>query len=207
MGKSEVSFSTFLITPMQKLIFATHNRHKAEEIRAVLKERYNIITLEEAGINMEIPEPFDTLEENAREKAITIYKLTGTSCFGEDTGLETSALNGEPGVKSARYAGEERDFAANIQKLLAGLKDITDRRARFRTVISLILNDAEYRFEGVCEGNITEYPQGEMGFGYDPVLMPLNADRTFAEMTVEEKNQYSHRGKAVEQLVKFLTKT
>ena len=128
---------------MQQLIFATNNQHKTEEIRSVLKARFNIITLTEAGIDIDIPEPFDTLEENAREKAVTIYKLTGISCFGEDTGLETHALNGEPGVKSARYAGEERDFAANIEKLLNRLQDKTDRTARFRTVISLILQGTE----------------------------------------------------------------
>ena len=191
---------------MQQLIFATNNQHKTEEIRSVLKARFNIITLTEAGIDIDIPEPFDTLEENAREKAVTIYKLTGISCFGEDTGLETHALNGEPGVKSARYAGEERDFAANIEKLLKRLKDKTDRTARFRTVISLILEGTEYQFEGICEGYIAEAPRGEKGFGYDPVFIPLRSNRTFAEMSLTEKNQYSHRGKAVEQLVQFLIK-
>ena len=191
---------------MQQLIFATNNQHKTEEIRSVLKARFTIITLTEAGIDIDIPEPFDTLEENAREKAVTIYKLTGISCFGEDTGLETHALNGEPGVKSARYAGEERDFAANIEKLLNRLKDKTDRTARFRTVISLILEGTAYQFEGVCEGYITEAPRGEKGFGYDPVFIPLRSNRTFAEMSLTEKNQYSHRGKAVEQLVQFLIK-
>lgn len=191
---------------MQQLIFATNNQHKTEEIRSVLKARFNIITLTEAGIDIDIPEPFDTLEENAREKATTIYNLTGISCFGEDTGLETHALNGEPGVKSARYAGEERDFAANIEKLLNRLKDKTDRAARFRTVISLILEGTAYQFEGICEGYITEAPRGEKGFGYDPVFIPLHSNRTFAEMSLTEKNQYSHRGKAVEQLVQFLIK-
>lgn len=191
---------------MQQLIFATNNQHKTEEIRSVLKARFNIITLTEAGIEIDIPEPFDTLEENAREKATTIYNLTGISCFGEDTGLETHALNGEPGVKSARYAGEERDFAANIEKLLNRLKDKTDRTARFRTVISLILEGTAYQFEGICEGYITEAPRGEKGFGYDPVFIPLHSNRTFAEMSLTEKNQYSHRGKAVEQLVQFLIK-
>ena len=191
---------------MQQLIFATNNQHKTEEIRSVLKARFNIITLTEAGIDIDIQEPFDTLEENAREKAVTIYKLTGISCFGEDTGLETHALNGEPGVKSARYAGEERDFAANIEKLLNRLKDKTDRTARFRTVISLILEGTEYQFEGICEGYIAEAPRGEKGFGYDPVFIPLRSNRTFAEMSLTEKNQYSHRGKAVEQLVQFLIK-
>jgi XTP/dITP diphosphohydrolase len=191
---------------MQKLIFATNNTHKAEEIRSVLKEQFTITTLNEAGIDMDIPEPFDTLEENARQKATTVYNLTGISCFGEDTGLETNALNGEPGVKSARYAGEERDFAANIEKLLDKLKGKTDRTARFRTVISLILNGAEHQFEGICEGSIIAQPRGEKGFGYDPVFIPHDANRTFAEMSLPEKNQYSHRGKAMEQLIQFLIK-
>ena len=191
---------------MQKLIFATNNEHKAEEIRSVLEGRFTIVTLKEAGINMDIPEPFDTLEANAREKATTIYNLTGISCFGEDTGLETNALDGEPGVKSARYAGEERDFKANIDKLLNKLKDKTDRTARFRTVISLMLDDVEYQFEGICEGSITTRHRGEKGFGYDPVFIPNNARHTFAEMSLPEKNQYSHRGKAMEQLMQFLIK-
>ncbi len=191
---------------MQQLIFATNNQHKTEEIRSVLKGRFNIITLAEAGIDIDIPEPFDTLEENAGEKATTIYNLTGISCFGEDTGLETSALNGEPGVKSARYAGEERDFTANMEKLLNRLRGKTDRTARFRTVISLVLEGREHRFEGICEGYITEAPRGEKGFGYDPVFIPLGSNRTFAEMSLAQKNQYSHRGKALEQLIQFLIK-
>ncbi|MCO5237029.1 MAG: RdgB/HAM1 family non-canonical purine NTP pyrophosphatase [Chitinophagaceae bacterium] len=189
---------------MQKIIFATNNQHKIEEIRAILKGQYEIMTLEEAGIHIEIPEPYDTLEENAREKATTVHKLTGLSCFGEDTGLETRSLNGEPGVKSARYAGEERDFAANIEKLLRNLEGKTDRSARFRTVISLIHNGRERQFEGLCEGKITETPRGEGGFGYDPVFIPQNATLTFAEMSMEEKNRYSHRAKAMKQLIQFL---
>ncbi len=191
---------------MQKLIFATNNAHKAEEIRSVLEGRFTIITLKEAGIDMDIPEPFDTLEENARQKATTVYNLTGISCFGEDTGLETSALNGEPGVRSARYAGEERDFTANIEKLLDQLKDKTDRTARFKTIISLLLDGVEYQFEGICEGSIITQPRGENGFGYDPVFIPRNAGYTFAEMSLKEKNQYSHRVKAMEQLIRFLIK-
>ncbi|HRP30538.1 MAG TPA: RdgB/HAM1 family non-canonical purine NTP pyrophosphatase [Agriterribacter sp.] len=189
---------------MQKLIFATNNQHKVEEIRALLGKRFQIVTLAEAGIHIDIPEPYDTLEQNAREKAMTIYRLTGISCFGEDTGLETMALNGDPGVKSARYAGDERDFAANTQKLLNMLEGKTNRSARFRTVISLCLNGTEHLFEGTCEGQIADIPRGDKGFGYDPVFIPLNSNRTFAEMDLAEKNQYSHRGKAMEQLVRFL---
>lgn len=191
---------------MQKLIFASNNRHKTEEIRSLLQGRFTIIPLAEAGIDIDIPEPYHTLEENAREKATTIYNLTGTSCFGEDTGLETNALNGEPGVKSARYAGDGRDPAANTEKLLRALADKTDRKARFRTVISLILDGIPYQFEGICEGHIAEEPRGDQGFGYDPVFIPLGSRLTFAEMSLEEKNQYSHRGKALEKLVEFLIK-
>ena len=189
---------------MQKLIFATNNQHKTQEIRSVLKGSFDIITLQEAGIDIDIPEPYDTLEENARTKAATIYQLTQTSCFGEDTGLEVDALNGAPGVKSARYAGEGRDFNANVEKLLADLKNKPNRQARFRTVISLILNGKEYQFKGICEGRITEKPAGNAGFGYDPVFVPQPDNRTFAEMTLEEKNIYSHRAKAMDQLIRFL---
>lgn len=189
---------------MQKLIFATNNQHKTEEIRSVLKDRFDIITLKEANINIDIPEPFDTLEENARTKSATIYRLTSINCFGEDTGLEVKALNGEPGVKSARYAGENRNFGDNIIKLLSKLNGVTERDAMFRTVISLMLDGIEYQFEGICEGVITEALKGESGFGYDPVFIPLGSNRTFAEMSLQEKNQYSHRGKAVNQLISFL---
>jgi len=189
---------------MQKLIFATNNQYKTQEIRSLLKGEFDIITLKEAGIIKDIPEPYDTLEENARTKAVTIYQLTQTNCFGEDTGLEVAALNGEPGVKSARYAGEDRDFSANIEKLLLKMKGKTNRKARFRTVISLIINGNEHFFEGICEGNITEEPNGNEGFGYDPVFVPHMANRTFAEMTIEEKNTYSHRAKAVAKLIDFL---
>src|SRR5687768_2860864 len=139
---------------MEQIVFATNNQHKAEEIRAVVGDLYKVITLKEAGIDIEIPEPHDTLEENAREKSRTIYRLTGKNCFGEDTGLEVEALNGEPGVKSARYAGEGRNFRDNIDKLLSNLANSPSRNARFRTVISLILNGEEYLFEGICEGSI-----------------------------------------------------
>jgi len=189
---------------MMKLIFATHNRNKAEEIRAVLSSSLEIITLDEAGLHDEIPEPFDTLEANASAKSKTIFELTGQSCFSEDTGLEVNALGGEPGVKSARYAGENRSFKANIEKLLANLSGKEDRRARFRTVISLLIAGQETRFEGICEGRIIEEKRGVSGFGYDPVFIPEGSDQTFAEMSLDEKNRYSHRKKAVEKLVAFL---
>ncbi|MBX2925641.1 MAG: RdgB/HAM1 family non-canonical purine NTP pyrophosphatase [Chitinophagaceae bacterium] len=189
---------------MHKIIFATNNGHKADEIRAMLPGDFEIVTLKDAGLNIDIPEPHDTLEENAREKSATIYKLTGQDCFGEDTGLEVEALNGEPGVKSARYAGEQRDFDANIHKLLNNLKGKSSRKARFRTVVSLMLGGKEHQFEGICNGTIIENGRGSDGFGYDPVFVPENENRTFAEMTLDEKNQYSHRSKAVSQLIQFL---
>jgi XTP/dITP diphosphohydrolase len=187
-----------------KLIFATNNQHKADEIRAVLKGPVELVTLREAGIDIDIPEPYDTLEENARTKSVTIFKMTGTDCFSEDTGLEVDALGGEPGVKSARYAGEGRSFDANIDKLLSQLSGITDRKARFRTVISLLINGKETLFEGVCEGRIIEEKRGNNGFGYDPVFIPDGADRSFAEMDMAGKNQFSHRKKATQKLVAFL---
>lgn len=187
-----------------KLVFATNNRHKISEIRAALPSWFSIVTLEEAGIFTDIPEPHDTLEENAAEKARTIFALTGTDCFGEDTGLEVPALNNEPGVHSARYAGEERSFQKNIAKLLSGLEGEEDRQARFRTVICLRLRDKEYFFEGICQGHITSEQRGQEGFGYDPVFVPEGSDRTFAEMGMEEKNRFSHRKKALDNLVVFL---
>lgn len=187
-----------------KLIFATNNQHKVEEIRAVIGEKFKLLTLQEAGIDIEIPEPYDTLEANASEKSQTIYRLTGTNCFSEDTGLEVTALNGEPGVKSARYAGDERSFDQNIDKLLANLAGKEDRSARFRTVVSLIIDEKETLFEGVCEGTVIKERRGGRGFGYDPVFIPLGSNKTFAEMSLEEKNLFSHRKKATEKLVAFL---
>lgn len=187
-----------------KLIFATNNQHKVEEIRSILPKDFSIVTLKEAGIDIDIPEPHDTLEENAAEKARTIYHLTQTNCFSEDTGLEVYALNNEPGVRSARYAGEEKSFEKNIEKLLLNLNDKPNRAARFRTVICLILDGKEHFFEGVCEGKIMSEQKGHEGFGYDPVFVPASADKTFAEMSLEEKNEFSHRSKAVAGLVVFL---
>jgi XTP/dITP diphosphohydrolase len=189
-----------------KLIFATHNQHKVDEIQAAVGNSLEIITLRQAGIEIEIPEPHDTLMANASEKSRTIRQLTGMDCFSEDTGLEVSALNGEPGVKSARYAGEDKSFDKNIEKLLSKLKDKSDRHARFRTVISLLLGDNEYFFEGICEGEIIPEKKGASGFGYDPVFIPMGSDRSFAEMTMEEKNKFSHRKKAADKLVAFLKK-
>ncbi len=187
-----------------KIIFATNNQHKVEEVKTLLPSSISIISLHEAGIDVDIPEPHDTLEENAAEKARTIQVLTGENCFSEDTGLEVFALNGEPGVQSARYAGEGKSSQQNMEKLLLRLGQQQDRRARFRTVICLILDDQEYRFEGICEGVITHEPRGDQGFGYDPIFVPDGADKTFAEMGLAEKNKFSHRKKAVAKLVEFL---
>lgn len=187
-----------------KLIFATNNQHKVDEIRAVIGEKFKLLTLQEAGIDIDIPEPYDTLEANASEKSQTIYRLTGTNCFSEDTGLEVTALNGEPGVKSARYAGDERSFDQNIDKLLANLAGKEDRSARFRTVVSLIIDEKETLFEGICEGTVIKERRGGRGFGYDPIFIPLGSTKTFAEMSLEEKNLFSHRKKATEKLVAFL---
>ena len=189
---------------LQKIIFATNNQHKVDEIRLVIGSQFEIITLLEAGIDIDIPEPHDTLEANATEKSQTIYRLTHQSCFSEDTGLEVDALHGEPGVKSARYAGDGRDFQTNIDKLLQNLYGQANRKAQFRTVVSLILAGKEYQFEGICKGRIIAQQKGTAGFGYDPVFIPEGADITFAEMGPEQKNQFSHRKKAVAKLIHFL---
>jgi XTP/dITP diphosphohydrolase len=189
-----------------KLIFATNNQHKVEEIQATIGNDLEIIPLKQAGIDIDIPEPHDTLEANASEKSRTIHQLTGQHCFSEDTGLEVEALNGEPGVKSARYAGEDKAFEKNIEKLLTKLGNSENRRARFRTVISLIWQGQEWLFEGICEGTISREPYGAGGFGYDPVFVPAGDNRTFAEMTMAEKNEISHRKKAADKLILFLQK-
>ena len=189
---------------MMELIFATHNPHKAGEIRAVLDEKIRIITLDEAGITEEIPEPFETLHENASAKSGYIFQTTGRDCFSEDTGLEVDALGGAPGVHSARYAGEGRAFDENMNKLLRELGDQKDRKARFRTVISLVIDGKEHFFEGICEGWIGREKRGKGGFGYDPLFYPKGYDKTFAEMDIAEKSALSHRGQAVGKLVTFL---
>ena len=189
---------------MNKLTFATNNTHKVKEVRSILGNNFSILSLKEAGINIDIPEPYDTLEENAREKANVINKLTQDDCFAEDTGLEVEALNGAPGVKSARYAGENRSFENNIDKLLFNLENKENRNAQFRTVICLIINGVEKLFEGVCKGTIIAERKGSSGFGYDAIFMPDGADKTFAEMSLNDKNKFSHRKKAVEKLTTFL---
>jgi XTP/dITP diphosphohydrolase len=187
-----------------RLIFASNNQHKIEELKAFAGKEIEIVSLTDAGIGIDIPEPHDTLEENASEKSWTIYKLTGNDCFSEDTGLEIEVLNGEPGVKSARYAGDERSFKNNIEKVLNKLANQTNRNARFRAVISLIIEGTETQFEGICNGKIIDTPQGTEGFGYDPIFIPDGSKRSFAEMSIEEKNRFNHRTKAAAKLVAFL---
>ena len=189
---------------MTTLIFATNNEHKVSEIQSLLPKDINVITLQQAGINIDIPEPYDTLQENANTKAKTIFEITQQNCFSEDTGLEIDVLNGAPGVYSARYAGEDRNFNANIEKVLSNLKNLENRSAQFRTVICLIWEQKEYYFEGVCRGHIAKENSGTAGFGYDPIFIPEGATKSFAEMTMDEKNTYSHRQKAVTQLFTFL---
>lgn len=192
---------------MIRLLFATNNTNKIAEIKPLLPQDIEVVSLSEAGILKEIPEPHNSLEANALEKMEVIYRLTGLDCFSEDTGLEVACLNGAPGVKSARFAGDKATHNDNIDLLLARMQHAEDRRAQFRTVIALQWLGQVHLFEGVCPGKITESRNGEKGFGYDPVFIPDGADRTFAEMEKEEKAIYSHRAKALQKLVNFFAKT
>lgn len=189
-----------------QIVFATNNANKVAEIKNVLGGQFEVISLKDAGIEIDIPEPYDTLEENARTKSTTIFELTSKDCFSEDTGLFVDALNGAPGVKSARYAGEQATNQDNIQKLLLQLNGIENRTARFRTVISLMQNGTEQQFDGICEGIILPAPIGEKGFGYDALFIPNGSSKSFAQMETEEKNLYSHRKKAVKKLIDFLNR-
>lgn len=189
---------------MTNLVFATNNQNKVDEINNVLNGLLIVSSLKQVGIDIEIPEPHETLEENALEKSTTIYQLTGKDCFSEDTGLFVDALNGEPGVKSARYAGEPVSNKANIEKMLDNLGDDPNRKARFRTIISLIFKGKSYEFEGICEGEITTLQKGDNGFGYDAIFKPDGSIKTFGEMNMSEKSIFSHRKKAVAKLIEFL---
>ncbi len=202
MGKSSENF--YDSNQKMNLIFATNNINKVREVKSLLDENFNILSLSEVKIDIDIPEPFDTLEKNAVIKAETIFKLKKINCFSEDTGLEVAALNGEPGVKSARYADDDRSFKSNIEKLLDNLKNVTNRQAQFRTVVCLIY-EAKYNiFEGICKGTIIAERRGTYGFGYDSVFIPEGADKTFAEMSLKEKNTFSHRKKAIGKLILYL---
>ncbi len=189
---------------MMKLVFATNNHHKINELQAILGRGFELLSLGDIGCHVEIPEEQPTLEGNAGQKAFFIYEKYGYPCFADDTGLEIDALNGEPGIRSARYAGEARDSQANMDKVLKKLENIKDRRARFRTVISLVMNGEEKQFEGIVEGEITNGKRGNTGFGYDPIFLPRGFQKTFAEMSLDEKNQISHRARAVQKLTDYL---
>lgn len=188
-----------------EFVFASNNKHKLEEIRAIAKDKIRIVCPEDFGFFGEIPENQISLEGNALQKARFIYDKFSLSCFADDTGLEVEALNGRPGVYSARYAGEGKNSSDNVKKLLNELYDIPNRNARFRTVIALVVEDKEYFFEGVAEGKIIDELRGKNGFGYDPIFIPLGLDETFAEIPVYVKNRISHRALAFDKLFNFLT--
>jgi len=187
-----------------KLLFATNNSNKLREIQEIIGDSFKILSLKDVNFRGEIPETQDTIEGNARQKARFIFDKTGLDCFADDTGLEIDALNGRPGVYSARYAGEQCNFADNIRKVLSGMENATNRKARFRCVVTLIFKGKEYSFEGKVEGVIIQEKKGAEGFGYDPIFLPDGFDQTFAEMPPYLKNGISHRGKAVTRMIRFL---
>lgn len=191
---------------MKTLVFATNNAHKLEEVRAILGNDFQIASLKEIGCHDDIPETADTLEGNAMQKAQYIKDKFGMDCFADDTGLEVEALNNAPGVFSARYAGPGHDSKANMKKLLHEMEGKENRKARFRTVIALLLDGKEYTFEGIVKGNIIEEKRGGSGFGYDPIFVPEGYDLTFAELGNDIKNKISHRAEAVKKLSAFLKK-
>jgi len=191
---------------MSQLIFATNNQHKLDEIKEILKGQFEVLGLKEFGINEDIPETGKNLSENAKIKSTFVFDKFGVDVFSDDTGLEIEALENRPGVYSARYAGEDGNSEANIKKILKELGDNSNRKAQFRTVISLIINGNEHQFEGIVKGRITKKKSGTSGFGYDPVFIPDGFSETFAEMPKEEKNKISHRARATQKLVDFLSK-
>lgn len=188
-----------------EIVFASNNAHKLEEVRSKLSKEFTMLSLKDVLDDVDIPETGDTLDENASIKSRYVFERTGKNCFSDDTGLEIAALNGEPGVYSARYAGEGCSFQDNMDKVLGKMEAAEDRSACFRTVISLILNGEEHFFEGRVDGEILTEEHGEEGFGYDPIFRPDGFEESFAEMTIEQKNEISHRGKAVQKLVEFLS--
>lgn len=190
---------------MKKIVFATNNSHKLEELRKLAAGKIEILSLNDINCHDDIPETADTLEGNALIKARWVKERYGYDCFADDTGLEVDALGGAPGVKSARYAGDNHDSQANMKLLLSNLNGIADRKARFRTVIALIEGSEERLMDGVVEGVITEQPSGENGFGYDPIFRPEGYEVTFAEMEADEKNKISHRGRAVRKLLDYFS--
>jgi XTP/dITP diphosphohydrolase len=204
--KKQGIFFTFEIhyTREMQLLFATHNKNKVFEVNNLLHKSYEVLNLSDIGCEQDIPETGLTLEENALIKARFVQTHYHLDCFADDSGLEIAALNNAPGVFSARYAGEAKNDEANMQKVLAAMKDVTDREAQFRTVIALLLREKEYLFEGIIKGHISTEKRGNKGFGYDPIFIPEGFDRTFAEIEIEEKNKISHRAIAVKKLVDFL---
>lgn len=189
-----------------KIVFATNNPNKLKEIQALMPKGVQILSLKDIGCNEDIPETGETLEANAFQKAHYLKEHYGYDCFADDTGLEIEALNGAPGVYSARYAGPQRSAADNMTKILTELDGKSHRAAQFRTAIALILNGEEHLFEGCVNGHISKTKLGEQGFGYDPIFIPENEDRSFAQMSMDEKGAISHRGKAVKKLINFLVK-
>lgn len=188
-----------------KLVFATNNQHKLQELKQLLGGSIELLSLNDINCYEDIPENQETLEGNAAEKSFYIFNKYGLNCFADDTGLEIDALNGEPGVYSARYAGEGKSPEKNIELVLQKLSEIKNRKARFRTVISLVINGREVQFEGIVDGHILEGKKGISGFGYDPIFQPDESTLSFAEMSMDEKNKISHRGRAVQKLVEYLT--
>ncbi|MFW6369635.1 MAG: non-canonical purine NTP diphosphatase [Bacteroidota bacterium] len=187
-----------------KLLFATQNQHKYHEIKKLMPDNVELINLAHLGFMDELPETQHTLEGNALQKARFVYEQHHINCFADDTGLEINALDGAPGVLSARYAGDDKDPVQNMKKVLEEMKEKDDRSARFRTVIATIIDEKEYIFEGIVGGSILTEQRGENGFGYDPIFLPDGYNSSFAEMDLNEKNQISHRGEAIKKLVKFL---
>ncbi len=191
---------------MKKIVFATNNEHKLHEIKQMLGDHFDLVCLKDIGCNEDIPENCDTLEGNASQKSHYVFQKYDLNCFADDTGLEVEALNNAPGVYSARYAGPQRDSSDNVKKLLSELDKIKNRKARFRTVISLLINGQEILFEGIVNGLILTKARGEKGFGYDPVFQPDGYTVSFAEMDLGEKNKISHRGQAFRKLIDYLNK-
>lgn len=187
-----------------KIVFATHNANKLKEVQKLIPNNFQLLSLDDINCHEDIPETQLTIKGNALQKAEFIKQHYQVNCFADDTGLEVEALNGDPGVFSARYAGPQRDSEDNIQKLLKNLEGQTNRNAQFKTVIALYLNGEMHTFTGICQGTITQEKQGEGGFGYDPVFQANGYEQTFAEISLEEKNRIGHRGKAIQQLVSFL---
>lgn len=190
---------------MIEIVFATNNEHKLRELQQILGQQFNLLSLKDINCHEDIPEESPTIEENSMDKAVYVYEKFAKNCFADDTGLEVESLDGRPGVVSARYAGDEKNMDKNIAKVLGELEGKSNWNARFKTVISLIIENEKHQFEGIVNGTIIKDKRGDGGFGYDPVFVPDGYNITFAEMEPFEKNKISHRGLAVQKLVTFLT--